>query len=69
MGKARKRVSQKKKQQHDDDAIMARAMAAHAASGFAWMRDFGDRPVHDYNTGMCLARTAREYMDESEELR
>lgn len=40
---------------------LARAMAQHAASGQAWERDFGGRPVYNYDTGEKIADTASEY--------
>lgn len=41
--------------------LLQKAMEAHAASGAAWERDFGDRPVVNYDTGDTIAKSAKEY--------
>lgn len=51
----------KKKRKKSDDDLLRIAMQQHAASGAAWERDFGDRPVVNYDTGEKVAETAREY--------
>ncbi len=41
---------------------IARAIQAHAESGARWEKDFGDRPVVDYDNGCKpLGMTAKQY--------
>jgi len=51
----------KKRQKKSKVDLLRQAMAMHAASGRAWERDYGDRPVVNYETGEVIAKTAIEY--------
>ena len=45
----------------EEEKMLRQAMEQHAASGAAWDRDFGDRPVYDYNTFKKIANKASDY--------
>lgn len=54
-------MKKKAKKKLSEDQLLLRMMEAHAASGAAWERDFGDRPVVNYDTGQQVSKTAKDY--------
>ena len=61
MAKKTRRVKSTPKRILSEDESIRLALEAHQASGDRWLRDFGDRPVANYETGENLG-TAREFL-------